>query len=110
MRKLACLCLAAALCLLALPSFAEAPAVPTADVPAAAPPVAVDDLFAAGSCDAPVATPEPVAVESVPEPLFLGGGATPCGDVFCGKGQWCCNASCNRCAPIGVYCTQEACV
>lgn len=105
MRKIACLCLTAALCLLALPALAEAPV--EAPQPAVEQPVAVDGLFADESCDAPAAT-EPAAVEATPEPLFLAG--TPCGDVFCGKGQWCCNASCNRCVPIGIYCTQEACV
>lgn len=105
MRKLTCLCLAAALCLVVLPALAEAPAQPT-DVQPTDAPVTLDTLFQDGSCDAPEAAP--AAVESTPEPLFVGG--TPCGDVFCGKGQWCCNASCNRCVPIGIYCTQEACV
>jgi len=32
-----------------------------------------------------------------------------CGDKICGKGTYCCNASCGTCAPIGSYCTQQIC-
>ncbi|HZI11299.1 MAG TPA: hypothetical protein VE153_13020 [Myxococcus sp.] len=32
-----------------------------------------------------------------------------CGTTVCGAGTYCCNASCNRCAPKGVLCTQEVC-
>lgn len=39
--------------------------------------------------------------------LLAAGGS--CGGVTCGKGKWCCNASCARCVPIGMQCTQESC-
>ncbi len=32
-----------------------------------------------------------------------------CGSVACAAGTWCCNASCSRCVPKGMQCTQEAC-
>jgi hypothetical protein len=32
-----------------------------------------------------------------------------CGDNVCGKGTFCCNASCGTCAPIGGGCTQQVC-
>ncbi len=32
-----------------------------------------------------------------------------CGDTVCGAGDYCCNASCGICAPIGGSCTQEFC-
>jgi hypothetical protein len=40
-------------------------------------------------------------------PDAIGGGS--CGGNTCGKGQYCCNASCGTCAPIGAACTQIAC-
>jgi hypothetical protein len=36
-------------------------------------------------------------------------GPAMCGSVICGKNQHCCNASCGKCAPIGVECPQIAC-
>jgi hypothetical protein len=32
-----------------------------------------------------------------------------CGSVVCAAGTFCCNASCSRCVPKGMQCTQEAC-
>jgi hypothetical protein len=44
------------------------------------------------------------------ELIFVGGlGGQQCGYVTCGKGQHCCNASCSRCVPFGMECTQESC-
>ena len=33
----------------------------------------------------------------------------PCGDNFCGAGEFCCNASCGICAPLDGACIQIAC-
>ena len=41
-----------------------------------------------------------------------GGGATngvACGTKLCAAGQYCCNASCSMCAPMGAACIQIAC-
>lgn len=35
--------------------------------------------------------------------------STPCGDNTCGAGEFCCNASCGVCAPLGGACTQQVC-
>lgn len=35
---------------------------------------------------------------------------TTCGNSVCGKGTFCCNASCGTCAPIGGACTQQICL
>jgi hypothetical protein len=32
-----------------------------------------------------------------------------CGTKTCAGGEYCCNASCSRCAAKGMMCTQEAC-
>ena len=32
-----------------------------------------------------------------------------CGGNVCGKGTFCCNASCGTCAPLGGACTQQVC-
>jgi hypothetical protein len=34
---------------------------------------------------------------------------TPCGTATCSAGEFCCNASCNTCAPLGGACTQQFC-
>ena len=36
-------------------------------------------------------------------------GGVPCGQNVCGKREFCCNASCGICAPIGGACIQIAC-
>jgi len=36
-------------------------------------------------------------------------GSTPCGTAVCGPREFCCNASCSTCAPIGGGCTQQVC-
>lgn len=90
-RSILSLVLFAALAAVALPA-AAGDAVPTA-----AP------LFAdAADCAAPAA-----AAPAGDEPLFLAGEI--CGSKICGKGTYCCNASCSRCVPFGMSCTQEAC-
>jgi len=33
----------------------------------------------------------------------------PCGTNVCGAGEFCCNASCGTCAPLGGACTQQFC-
>jgi ZU5 domain-containing protein len=35
--------------------------------------------------------------------------AQPCGATTCGQGEYCCNASCGICAPLGGACTQQDC-
>ncbi len=37
------------------------------------------------------------------------GGGIPCGNTTCAAGEYCCNASCNLCAPQGAGCTTIAC-
>lgn len=36
--------------------------------------------------------------------------AAPCGNNFCGNGEYCCNESCGICAPLNGFCTQQACL
>lgn len=98
MRKLACLCLTAALCVLALPALADAP-------PAADASVTLDVLFAEEGEVAPEASP--AVLEGTPEPLFTAG--EPCGGVICSKGTYCCNPTCNMCVLPGMSCTQQVC-
>jgi hypothetical protein len=38
-----------------------------------------------------------------------GTGGIPCGKTTCASGQYCCNASCSMCAPMGAACIQIAC-
>lgn len=85
------LVLFAAVLFAALPAAADAPAAVAAPTPADAP----------ADCVAPT----PAAGDQ--EPLFLAGEI--CGSKICGKGTYCCNASCSRCVPFGMSCTQEAC-
>ena len=37
------------------------------------------------------------------------GAGENCGGVVCPKFTYCCNASCSRCVPYGMSCTQESC-
>lgn len=37
------------------------------------------------------------------------GNGITCGTKVCGAGQYCCNASCSMCAPMGAACIQIAC-
>jgi hypothetical protein len=74
-------------------------------LPAAAGEAPAGDLglaAAPGGCAAPAA-----AGPSADEPLFLAGEI--CGSKICGKGTYCCNASCSNCVPFGMSCTQQAC-
>jgi hypothetical protein len=75
----------------ALPAAAEVPAA------VAAPPAA----DAAADC----AAPSDAAADA--EPLFLAGEI--CGSKICGKGTYCCNASCSLCVQFGMSCTQQVC-
>ena len=34
------------------------------------------------------------------------GDPVPCGEVQCGGDQYCCDAACGLCAPMGVACTE----
>jgi hypothetical protein len=42
-------------------------------------------------------------------PVVDAGGPEVCGDVVCGPGTTCCNASCGICTPPGVACTTVVC-
>ncbi|HMG24014.1 MAG TPA: hypothetical protein VK607_21915 [Kofleriaceae bacterium] len=60
-----------------------------------------------GSCAAAVDDPaEAASSTAAPDDGFIG---ETCGSKVCGKGLFCCNASCSACAPIGGGCTQQAC-
>lgn len=102
MRKIAFLAFAFALCLVALPGFAaDAADTEVSDT------VTLDQLFAE---EVQPEAAEAEATEVAPdgsEPLFVAG--DPCGDVVCGKGTYCCNASCGWCRPPGMSCIQIAC-
>lgn len=67
----------------------------------------------AGGSRSADATPTPISAPAEVDPAGIaddGGTAIEtCGGNVCGKGTWCCNASCGRCVPIGMQCTQEAC-
>jgi len=39
-----------------------------------------------------------------------GRGGASCGSNLCTGNTYCCNASCGICAPIGGFCTQQACL
>ena len=49
---------------------------------------------------------EPSAADASPE---TEPGIGECGGNTCTGGTYCCNASCGRCVPKGMLCTQEAC-
>ncbi len=105
MRKITLLGLALALTLVALPGLA-------ADAPdTAVETVTLDQLFTAEvqpeSAESEAAEAEVVLDGS--EPLFLAGGGGDCGGVTCGKGEYCCNASCAWCRPHGMSCIQISC-
>ena len=48
-------------------------------------------------------------LESQSSELEIAGLSASCGGTICGKGTYCCNASCGRCVPFGMSCTQESC-
>ena len=79
--------------LAALPALAGEAAAADAGVPAAAAPA---------DCAAPAA-----AGSGAEEPLFLAGQI--CGSKICGKGTYCCNASCSLCVRFDMSCTQQVC-
>jgi len=104
-----------ALVLLALPGLADSPASPDTVVQhVVQPEVTLDQIFTA---DAPMAAAEATAQTAAAaaatealgeqEPLFRAG--ENCGGTICGKGTYCCNASCGWCRPCGVSCIQIAC-
>ncbi|EYF06790.1 hypothetical protein [Chondromyces apiculatus] len=49
---------------------------------------------------------EAAAIGEDEEELVVG---QQCGNSVCGKGTYCCNASCGTCAPKGGACTQQVC-
>ena len=55
-----------------------------------------------------VEQPEETSLFPTPVPFPLPDPGT-CGGNVCGKGEYCCNASCGTCAPIGASCTQQVC-
>jgi hypothetical protein len=62
------------------------------------------------STASPVTTVDPIAAPADPVPDdddVLA--ATTCGGTVCGKGTYCCNASCGTCVPKGMSCTQQSC-
>jgi hypothetical protein len=77
--------------------FAALPA--AADAPAA--------LAAPAAVDAPADCAPPTEAAGDQEPLFLAGEI--CGSKICGKGTYCCNASCSLCVQFGMSCTQQVC-
>jgi hypothetical protein len=56
--------------------------------------------------DAPVETVETVETDGVEVEAYAG---ESCGGNVCGKGKYCCNASCGICVAYGMSCTQQAC-
>lgn len=93
MKKHAILSLALFAVLVALPAAAEEAPVATAGVAAAPAPA---------DCAAPT-----TAAAAGDEPLFLAGEI--CGSKICGKGTYCCNASCSLCVRFDMSCTQQVC-
>lgn len=67
--------------------------------------------FALGSRGHSTAAPAPApAYEEMVAPDTGDEGAeATCGGNTCGKGTYCCNASCGICVPKGMSCTQQAC-
>ena len=49
------------------------------------------------------------AIESPARVVESAGAGENCGGVVCPKFTYCCNASCSRCVPYGMSCTQESC-
>ena len=58
-------------------------------------------------CDQPVCRGHKCVLPTNPPPEAPG---EPCGDVSCGAGMYCCNASCSICAPLDGACIQLACL
>jgi hypothetical protein len=75
--------------------------------------VACFALGGSGSTAASTATAATVAATTAPaaDPAVAddGDAAITCGYAVCAKGTHCCNASCSRCVPLGMECTQESC-
>lgn len=57
------------------------------------------------SCPAALSPTEP-SLDQAFDQAFKG---EACGNTVCGKGTFCCNASCSICAPNGGFCTQQFC-
>jgi hypothetical protein len=62
----------------------------------------------------PIAGPGSGGASSMGGATSVGGaggssGTVKCGTTVCQDGDYCCNASCSRCAPRGVLCTMVAC-
>lgn len=67
-------------------------------------------LVACGGSQQESQTEQPATQEQsiVLQPGPIGGGK--CGSNTCASNQFCCNASCGTCAPLGGGCTQQACL
>lgn len=64
-------------------------------------------LILAAGCAVESGAPGDAEQTAAQDDSLAGGQA--CGENHCGKGTYCCNASCGTCAPIGSFCTQIAC-
>ena len=107
MRKITLFAFVAALALVALPGLADS--APAADS-GVQPEVTLDQIFTADAEAAAAEAGEPTEITPAigeQEPLFRAG--ENCGGTICGKGTYCCNASCGWCRPHGVSCIQIAC-
>ena len=78
----------------------------------ALPVVAENAMTSVADCQPPqAALSTSLASESpsaLPRPIVQGLGQ-PCGNVFCGAKEYCCNPTCDACLPFGMSCTQEVC-
>jgi len=61
------------------------------------------------SCGAATSTPSESSAAPTPAPAEDDSFGVICGTAVCGKGTFCCNASCSVCAPNGGGCTQQVC-
>lgn len=52
--------------------------------------------------------PATIGMSRVDDAVAIAGGGT-CGTRVCKATQFCCNASCSICAPLGGGCTQQFC-
>lgn len=66
----------------------------------------IDPLPPESAQDDVVAEPNASTAE---DSVVIDPGGGQCGTKVCGKGTFCCNASCSVCAPIGGGCTQQVC-
>lgn len=79
----------------------------TAQAPEATDPQQAPAQDAAAKDSESCAPAQAPALELSPTPVFQAGQV--CGGVTCGRGEYCCNPSCNICVPYGWSCTQQSC-